>query len=134
MKAQEHQLIISILKDAESKYLPEENVDLASLYYEEVEGMIEAEYRGCLRIQGLSMDRVLNSKFYDYILDFSQRGTLTYTKKEVEGMESIISESELEKSASQLDLKNIAQEQAKKTTNTLKVKLPHFGNNLGKRR
>lgn len=82
MQGQGRILNLSILQDANFAYQAEENLDLTKLYYEEIEGMIEAEYRGCLRIEGVSINRVSNQKFYDYNLDLSELGVLRYSKRE----------------------------------------------------
>lgn len=81
MQDQNNKLSLSIVQDGQSKYRGEDNLDLSKLYYEEVEGMIEAEYKGCLRIEGVSIDRHLNHRFYEYDLDLGEPGVLKYSKK-----------------------------------------------------
>ena len=51
--------------------------------------LIEVEYRGCLRIEGISMNRGENLRFFDYDLDQSEEGVLRYAKRQAEQEEDI---------------------------------------------
>ena len=51
--------------------------------------MIDVEYRGCLRIEGVAMNRQLNFRFFDYDMDLSEAGVLKYIQKKMEDFEEM---------------------------------------------